>query len=728
MKRSELLVPAGGTKQFIAAVENGADAIYIGGSAFSARGNAENFSDKEAQEAIDYGHLRGVKTYLAMNTLMEDEDLEAAYEQARRYYDMGVDAIIVQDLGFGNILKENLPNLTLHLSTQAGVYDVKGVEAAAKLGYKRVVLAREVTFEEMQKAVETGIEIEAFVHGALCMCYSGQCQMSRYIGGRSGNKGTCAQPCRLPYDGMEGKPYPLSPKDMCLIEEIGKMTEAGVASLKIEGRMKSPEYVAVVTSIYRKYLDLWEKDGEYRVDEKDFQLLKQIFNRGGFTKGYFYGDPNEELMASDFSKNAGIFAGEVTRDSRGPLVDMSARIPVCKGDYVEIRSKELTGNLITYVEEKKNGITKIGDIKAPVRKGDAIYRLMSSKQMSDARKTFEELTFDSGKFSRKAPITMKAKVIAEESLLLSARGTGKNGGAILVEATSDIIPQISQKGQGCEEGLKVQLAKTGGTAFEVEQIQVVEPIKAYVPVSAINALRRETLEKLKLEIIESYKPKDGGKPWTNSIEDESNEEGALEIYFDNKENFLNSVDILSKCKAFAPTLRALVPLKDYEECRDFAISQQIALCPYLLGMAKGPMKNWLEENFEKIVKLLKDTDKGIYVGNLGQIEMFANAGIKVFGDFGLNITNMETKAVYMQLGIIDAIESLEHSGKTVGAFPLMITEHRLIDSVLTDRKGAEYEVNFNEETHKTTIKSKDGNLDWETIEKECQEKLIRIYL
>ena len=169
--------------------------VYIGGENFSARAGAQNFSDEEAEEAIDYGHLRNVRTYVAMNTLMDDSDLEPAYKQARRYFEMGADALIIQDLGLGRILKKYLPDMPLHLSTQAGVCDGQGVSAAARLGYERVVLARETDAREIKKAAEKGVEIEVFVHGALCICYSGQCQLSRWIGGRSGNKGTCAQPC-----------------------------------------------------------------------------------------------------------------------------------------------------------------------------------------------------------------------------------------------------------------------------------------------------------------------------------------------------------------------------------------------------------------------------------------------------------------------------------------------------------------------------------------------------
>ena len=259
MKRCELLSPAGNAESFIAAAEAGADAIYLGGTAFNARMNAGNLTRGELKEAFDFARIRGIKTYVTMNTLIRDDEMTDALKAAYEMYDMGADALIIQDLGLGSLVRKYIPDMPIHLSTQGSVYSLEGVEAAEKLGYERVVLARELTLEEIRRiCAGTKTEIEVFVHGALCICYSGQCQLSRYFGGRSGNRGQCAQPCRLAYDieeGFEGKPprgkHILSPKDICLIDRVGELIDAGVASLKIEGRMKSPEYVGTVTSIYR---------------------------------------------------------------------------------------------------------------------------------------------------------------------------------------------------------------------------------------------------------------------------------------------------------------------------------------------------------------------------------------------------------------------------------------------------------------------------------------------
>ena len=316
MNRPELLSPVGGKAHLIAAVNNGADAVYMGGMAFNARIFADNFSDEELPDAINYAHSHGVKVYMTINTLIADNELSRAFDYCNYIYGLGVDGVIVQDMGLARLLHRYLPDLPLHLSTQGTLFNRGGALAAAKMGFCRVVPARELSLEEIKDLAEycagldPKVDVEVFVHGALCMCYSGQCQMSRVLGGgsgRTGNRGTCAQPCRHAYRGDDGEAYyALSPKDLCLIEHIPELVMSGAASFKIEGRMKTPEYVAVVTRTYRKYIDLFEKLAAehgpekaaelYRVDESDLLELRQIFNRGDFTEGYLYGNPGEDIL------------------------------------------------------------------------------------------------------------------------------------------------------------------------------------------------------------------------------------------------------------------------------------------------------------------------------------------------------------------------------------------------------------------------------------------------
>ena len=345
MKKCELLVPAGGERQFIAAVENGADAVYVGGKLFNARINAGNFDDKELTDAVDFAHKRGVKVYVTMNTLIADDEMKKALEYVLFLYEIGVDALIVQDVGLGAVIRENLPDFPLHLSTQGSVYDLRGVQMAGRLGYERVVLARELSFGEIKEICQnTEVEIEVFVHGALCICYSGQCQMSRYFGGRSGNRGECAQPCRLPYksfdeDGRLVKTFqhPLSPKDLCLIDHIGELAEAGVASLKIEGRMKSAYYIATLIKTYRMLIDEIYAEGGRLSDKRMewyYNELAKAENRPtgcGFYEGmptyhaHLYGvngaGVTQEFIAYvlDYEEESGMATLEVRNNFRGHI-------------------------------------------------------------------------------------------------------------------------------------------------------------------------------------------------------------------------------------------------------------------------------------------------------------------------------------------------------------------------------------------------------------------------
>lgn len=726
MRKCELLAPAGGPKQFIAAVENGADAVYVGGRDFNARVNARNFSDGEMEQAIDYAHLRGVKTYITMNTLIGDSELKEACRRACRYYSMGADALIIQDLGLGKLLKERIPELPLHLSTQAGVYDGKGAAAAAGLGYERVVMARELTFDEIKEAVATGVEIEVFVHGALCICYSGQCQLSRFIGGRSGNRGECAQPCRLPYDGIKGEKYPLSPKDLCLIDEIGDLAGAGVASLKIEGRMKSPEYVAVVTFMYRKYLDLWQEKGSYKVSEEDLQTLKQIFNRGGFTKGYFYGNPGKDLMSPDFSKNGGVFVGTVQKDSAGPLVEISGEKEIVKGDYIEIRSRELTGNLVTYAENTGKSRMIVGDIKSPVKKGDTVYRLTSCEIMEKARETFENLTFEHGKFIRKFPVSVKVRAIAGRELSMTAMTPEAEA-----RVQSDAIPEFSKSGSPCAQTVSLQVSKTGGTPFYAEKIDVEEPVPAYVRVSDVNALRRQALSKLEDKIKKKYKRSATWQKADELPKSNPSESRTLEICFSRKEDLLGkaSEEIINRCIHIAKdNVTALVPINQYEECRERAKSLHIKLMPYVAGMSKGKNEIWLRDNLAEISKTLTDDGAGVYAGNIGQIEMLREAGLEVYGDYGLNISNSQAEAAYKKLGMTKGIKSLEWEEAGAGNMPLMVTEHQFGNTFLIDRKGAKYSLTLDESTGKSVLKACKRDINWDKIKSDYSKKNVRIYV
>lgn len=282
----ELLSPVGDFECLKAAVQNGADSVYFGSNIFSARAFAHNFDLNELEKAIQYAKIRGVKTHLTLNTLIKDDEFDEALALAKNAYEFGIDAIIVQDLGLARSLIKTFPDLPIHASTQMTVHNLTGALELQNLGFKRVVLSRELSTDEIDYICKnTNIEIECFAHGALCISYSGQCLFSSMIGGRSGNRGKCAQPCRLPYELFENDKkinsgYLLSTRDLCSLDYIPNFIKSGVHCLKIEGRMKSPEYVAIVTKIYRKYIDLALSNEPYIVDQNDRKNLMQVFNRG----------------------------------------------------------------------------------------------------------------------------------------------------------------------------------------------------------------------------------------------------------------------------------------------------------------------------------------------------------------------------------------------------------------------------------------------------------------
>ena len=306
----ELLAPGGSLAGVKAAFQAGADAVYMGGDRFSARAYAESASEHSLEEAMDYAHLHGRKLYLTLNTLLKQEEMEQElYDFVAPLYTRGVDAVLVQDLGAAAFLRREFPDLPLHASTQMTVTSAASARMLQHLGMTRVVAARELNLKELHEIYqETGMELEAFVHGAICYCYSGQCLYSGVIGGRSGNRGRCAQPCRLPYTARDGKGHILNPaseswllslKDMCTLQYLPDMAEAGVMSFKIEGRMKSPLYTAGVVSIYRKYLDQYLENGRrnWKIDSQDLYALSQYFDRGGFTDRYLHSHNGREMMA-----------------------------------------------------------------------------------------------------------------------------------------------------------------------------------------------------------------------------------------------------------------------------------------------------------------------------------------------------------------------------------------------------------------------------------------------
>lgn len=410
----ELLAPAGNMACLHAAVQAGADAVYLGAGHFNARRGADNFTFDDLAQACDYAHLRGVKIYLTLNTIVLPSEVEDALELARQAYRCGVDAFIVQDIGISLELRRILPDCEVHVSTQMNTHTEDGIQAAAALGASRVTLARELSFEEIsrlsQLARELGMEVEVFAHGALCICYSGQCFMSSMVGGRSANRGRCAQACRLPYTlhnvalrktlDAPGD-HLLSPKDLCTIDVLPELIEAGATSLKIEGRMKSPEYVKSVVGVYRQVLDralAWLEEASRaeldcgsveltgtplnpRATETEHQILSEAFSRG-FTTAYLEGQRGNEIMSYGRPNNRGVFVGRVTQAKEGKVI-LEAEEELHVGDAIEfwtnrghfVHTIESFGNT---EESSRSGRITLRVDRA-VGKGDRVFRVRNAK-------------------------------------------------------------------------------------------------------------------------------------------------------------------------------------------------------------------------------------------------------------------------------------------------------------------------------------------------------------
>ncbi|ANW99859.1 peptidase U32 [Thermoclostridium stercorarium subsp. thermolacticum DSM 2910] len=507
-EKIELLAPAGSPEAYKAAVAAGADAVYLGAKAFNARINANNFDNQTLSAVIKDAHVRGVKVYLTLNTLISDRELEEARKLASFAYNEGIDGIIVQDLGLINILRETAPGLPIHASTQMTIHNTDGVRAAQALGISRVVLARELSLAEIKEIVKkTGIEAEIFVHGALCICRSGQCLLSSFIGGRSGNRGRCAQPCRLPYR-IEGLPtsgnYLLSPKDLMTLELLPDIIDTGVRALKIEGRMKSAEYVAATVMIYRKYVDLALSDREsYKVEPEDIRLLEQVFSRGGFTTGYLDGK-DKKLISIEHPKHWGVRAGTVVRlkgevkksfytDRENTLVGVKLDEEVNIGDGIEIWDGGILSTVVSvmlrdgkHVKSALPGSTVLlGNFRHDARPGSPVYK-------TSDRKLMEFLSGFASKNVPMVPVKGEFRLFKGEKPLLVVTDYSQN--TVSIEGNEPCQEALKKPLTGdriCE-----QLKKTGDTPYYFDDVRVLTDNKSFIPVSVVNEMRRKALTEL----------------------------------------------------------------------------------------------------------------------------------------------------------------------------------------------------------------------------------------
>lgn len=463
MRKPELLAPAGNRESFEAALAAGADAIYLGaGEGFNARNNAENFSADDLSAACRDAHLRGRKVYLTANTLVMPGEMDDALKLVFDAAERGIDAAIIQDVGLAQRLREELPQLELHTSTQMNIRDAKGIEFAQKLGFGRVTLARELSVEQIAKLAKLGMDLEVFIHGALCICQSGQCLMSSMIGGRSANRGVCAQPCRLPYMlvGEDGKrlanpgEYLLSPKDLMGIDMLPKLIEAGVASLKIEGRMKSADYVSTAVGTYRKALDrAWLEGADFEVAQEEKAGLSEAFSRG-FTQAYLAGERGNDMMGYKRPNNRGVLVGRVSGFRNGMvLIEETETIEV--GDLLEVwTSKGRTTYEVQQADDVRPGKVELY-IRGAVSPGDRLFRVRSAALARDCR----ERTV-AGLNSQQLSCSVVAR-LGEPLAITVSDESGNHGHAegALVEAARSVAIT--------SDDVKEHVARLGGTPYTI---------------------------------------------------------------------------------------------------------------------------------------------------------------------------------------------------------------------------------------------------------------------
>ena len=549
----ELLAPAGSREALVAAVENGANAIYLAGNAFGARAYASNFDREALREAIHFAHLRKVAIHVTVNTIVADEEMGPLRDYLRFLYEAGADAVLVQDLGVARVAHETVPDLPLHASTQMSVSSLEGVRALAELGFTRVVLARELSLKEIRHiCAHAPVEIETFMHGALCVCYSGQCLMSSMIGGRSGNRGRCAQPCRLPYTLVDEKgqdvlgdkagSYLLSPRDLSTIDVIPDLIEAGVSSLKIEGRMKRPEYVATVVRTYREAIDTYYAGKGYAVTQEERDDLAQIFNRD-FTTAYLEGRPGKAMMSDRRPNNRGLLIGRVTAydwDARIVTVKLSGRLGL--GDQVDFWVKvggrvtatisALTDAKGRAVEEGQAGDTVSFAIPSAVRDHDRVFKVYDARLMERAKETYA-----SGAPVRRIPVAIEVRAAIGEPLTVTLCDAEGHRG----KGRTDFIGESARKRPLSEEIIRKQVSRLGTSVYEMQSLTCEIAGEVMVPMSEINEARRkavEALDALRLKEIEAREHRPEPK-FTDRI--------ARPI--PKKADFLVAVDTLGKAEA-----------------------------------------------------------------------------------------------------------------------------------------------------------------------------------
>lgn len=662
----ELLSPVGDFDCLKAAVQNGANAVYFGGQLFNARYSAKNFDKDGIREAVNYAKSRNVKINFTLNILLKNNEFDDAIDVVKYIYELGVDAVIVDDLGFAKYIIDNFPGMEVHGSTQMTIHNLDGAIALKNLGYTRVVLARESTLSDIDYICRNAnIDIEAFVHGALCISYSGQCLFSSAIGGRSGNRGRCAQPCRMYYNMLEtsdnvsykniGKGFLISPRDLCGLDFIPDLIKAGVKSFKLEGRMKTPEYVAIVTRIYRKYIDLALSDNEYVVDKNDLHDLMLAFNRGGFSKGCLGGDDNHDYVFEEKPSNQGLYIGNISKiDKKNGLISLKTNEPLDIGDTFLVQQED---HKYTISEILKNGshvksaaigdLVTIGRVKGKLELGDKVFKINSSVISKEIKE------FNSHEHV-KIPLVANFKALIGKPIELEVASLDEPGNTyfgLSASASSEIQPIEAISNPISKERLIEQLNKTTDTNFEFKQINIEMDDNIYIPkISSINALRRDALNALYQKGIDNFT-----RILPNKL---SSTELVHQHVFPSIRTYsvlLNSIDTSMDYSSLKNVDRVYIPLKFFIkkefESKLLEISQFTDCYIDIPTIVRDNFRNVFYNNFDE--KVNKFNIKGLVISNLSGIEfMMKYVGkLDIVSKYTLNIYNNHTIDELKKVGV-----------------------------------------------------------------------------
>ena len=672
LQKLELLAPAGSWEALEAAVNAGADAVYMGGKSFGARAYASNFDKEEMAKAVYFAHMHHVRIYITVNTLVDDSELEELADYLMFLNNVGVDGIIVQDLGVIRLAREIVPELPLHASTQMTITNSSGVDFAVAAGMERSVLARELSLKEIEAACSRGTEIETFIHGALCVCYSGQCLMSSLIGGRSGNRGRCAQPCRLPYrllnskgdDMLEGKDagqYLLSPKDMNTLEILPQLIESGVVSYKIEGRMKRPEYVAIVVDAYRRAMDSYLA-GDYSVPAEDFANIEQIFNRD-FTTAYMVNRPGREMMSDRRPNNRGVLVGRVLKldkQRNKAVIKLDKELHLGDGLEFWVTVGGRVGTTVTEMLSKGESVSSAAygeqvtiDVPKGVRLNDRVFRTLDSKLMSYAQQFFGP--------DAKKRIAVDAVVTAHVGQPMTVTLTDEDGNVGYGE--TDFIVEEARKRALDYAVVHKQLDRMGTTEYFLNSLNVELDDNVMVPMSEMNEARRMACEALDAARLEAFAP--ARKPvhkhnesFVPNAKKRTHDGAVLTVHCDSLGKVNAALQAGAERILFGGDCFTHIPLsdEDYRKATNMVRKAGRQLAFATPRIVKEAQLKYFDRLFALWSELEPDF---VYISNNGLWSIAVKHGLKPVADMSLNIFNYQSLEFWKEQGAVGAVISSE---------------------------------------------------------------------